>query len=217
MLFFHEILIIPAIKSISESENEVRKMRYFFCLCILFAVCASISLGEDTVPGAETSAVSSDFVIGLEDVLGINVWKEPELSMGQVAVRPDGCISLPLVGDMKASGLTPLQLKKNIEEKLKKFLASPTVTVIVLQIKSQNVSIVGEVSKPGVYYMGSPMTILELLSRAGGFLQFSDKKNILIIRKKDNSIQNFNYEDVSKGRNISQNIVLENGDIVIVP
>jgi polysaccharide export outer membrane protein len=163
--------------------------------------------------------VPADFVIGLEDVLAVSVWKEPDLSVKEVMVRPDGKISIPLVGDIQASGFTPEQLQEKITEKLKEFVASPNVTVVVLRIASRSVSIVGQVAKPGIYYLGAPMTVLELLARAGGLQEEAKKKDISVVREEGGRTVSlkFNYKDVSNGKNLQQNITLRNGDVVIVP
>ncbi len=164
-------------------------------------------------------SVSEDFIIGLEDILSVNVWREPDLSVKEVMVRPDGKISLPLIGDVQASGLTVKQLQEKITERLKEYVAAPTVAVAVLKIASQSVSIVGQVAKPGVYYLGSPMTVLELLAKAGGLTEYANKKKIAIVRKEGNQTRyfRFNYKEVAKGENLQQNITLKNGDVVIVP
>jgi polysaccharide biosynthesis/export protein len=163
--------------------------------------------------------VPAEYVIGLEDVLAVNVWKEPDLSVKEVIVRPDGKISLPLVGEIQASGVTPNQLQDRILERMKGFVASPNVAVVVVKISSCTVSIVGQVAKPGLYYMGSPMTVLELLSRAGGLREEAKKNRISIIRKeREKTISYlFNYKEVSNGKNLQQNIILRNGDQVLVP
>jgi polysaccharide export outer membrane protein len=134
-------------------------------------------------------------------------------------VRPDGKISVPLIGDIQASELTPMQLQNRIAERMKEFVAAPSVTVVILRIGSRSVSIVGEVAKPGIYYLGSPMTVLELLARAGGIRSDADQKKISIVRKEGTRTisYRFNYKDVSKGKNLKQNIELKNGDVVIVP
>jgi len=170
---------------------------------------------------AEDSAadVTKDFVIGSEDALSINVWREPELSVKEVVVRPDGKISIPLVSDIQASGLTAQQLQDKLAEKLKEFVASPVVTVTVIRISSLSVSIVGEVQKPGAYPLVFPMTVLELLARAGGVTLDAKAKKIMIIRKEgEQTLQfPFNYKDVKNGKNLESNIALKNGDVVIVP
>jgi polysaccharide biosynthesis/export protein len=165
------------------------------------------------------SATKEDFTIGNEDVLAINVWREPELSVKDVMVRPDGKISLPLVSDIQASGLTPKQLQERIAERLKEFITAPNVTVVVTRIASQSVTIVGKVSRPGVYYLGSPMTVLELLARAGGFQEEAKTKKITIVRTENGKTTNFsfNYNEVSEGKKLQQNIALKKGDSVIVP
>ena len=163
--------------------------------------------------------IPADYVIGVEDMLAINVWKEPELSVSGITVRPDGKISIPLVGDIKASGLTPTQLQEQIRVRLKEFLAAPTVTVVVSKIASLSVSIVGKVGKQGIYYLGAPMTVLELFARAGGFREDAKTKNISIVREEGGRTVRFpfNYKDVSKGKNLQQNITLKDGDVIIVP
>jgi polysaccharide biosynthesis/export protein len=188
---------------------------------LLFAFSLVLSIAATAIAFQAPSAgkVSTDFVIGSEDVLGINVWREPELSIKEISVRPDGKISMPLVGDIQASGLTPKQLQERISERLKEYVSAPNVTIVVVKIASQSVSIVGQVAKPGVYYMGSPLTVLELLARAGGLKEDAKAKKISIVRKDGDQSRNFlfNYKDVSNGRNLQQNITLRGGDVVIVP
>ena len=170
-------------------------------------------------PTTPPSDVGKDFLIGLEDVLSVNVWREPELSIKEVVVRPDGKISVPLVNDIQASGLTTQQLQDKIAEKLKEFISTPVVTVTVIRIMSQSVSIVGEVQKPGVYSLTAPMTVLELLARAGGVTLDAKTKKIKILRKEEGkTIQfSFNYNDIRNGKSLEKNILLKAGDTVIVP
>jgi polysaccharide export outer membrane protein len=183
-----------------------------------FLILPSFVIAQPDETSSPT-AVPDDFIIGLEDVLAVNVWKEPELSVKEAVVRPDGKISIPLVGDIQASGSTPKQLQERITDKMKEFVASPNVTVVVVKIGSQSVSIVGQVAKPGVYYLGSPLTVLELLARAGGFREDAKIKKIMIVRQDGQKTSHFgfNYKDVSKGQNLQQNITLKNGDVIIVP
>jgi polysaccharide biosynthesis/export protein len=193
---------------------------------LLLAICMVLSnsvtvLSNQNPPAAKTSAeLPDDYIVGVEDILSVSVWKEPDLSVKEVVVRPDGKISVPLIGDIQASELTPMQLQNRITERMKEFLrAAPSVTVVVLKIGSRSVSIVGQVAKPGIYYLGSPMTVLELLSRAGGIGPEANKKKISIIRTEGGRTSSFifNYREVSKGVNLKQNIELKNGDQVIVP
>jgi len=184
-------------------------------ICLILSFCTTTMAFQQPSP----APAPEDFVIGLEDILAINVWREPELSVKEIMVRPDGKISLPLVGDIQASGLTPKKLQDRITEKVKEFVASPNVTVVVLKIASQTVSIVGQVARPGVYTLGSPMTVLELLARAGGFREDANTKKLVIVRDENGQTSrfSFNYKEVSKGLNFQQNITLKNGDVVIVP
>jgi len=158
------------------------------------------------------------YVIGEQDVLNVNVWKEPEVSR-TVPVRPDGKISLPLINDVQAAGLTPTQLGMAITEKLRKFMAEPQVTVIVTAINSQRIYIVGEVNRAGAFPMLPNMTVLQALSSAGGFTQFADLKDIYVLRHQDGKQVKFpfNYKDVIKGKSPEQNIFLKPGDTIVVP
>jgi|SRR3984893_8487174 polysaccharide export outer membrane protein len=158
------------------------------------------------------------YVIGPEDVLDISVWKEPDVSR-VVPVRPDGRISLPLIDDVQAAGLSPQQLAKSVAEKLKKFLNEPQVTVIVTAMNSQRVFVVGEVLRAGAFPMLPGMTVLQALSSAGGFTTFADVKKIHVMRLRDGKQIEipFNYREVLKGDNSGQNIKLEPGDTIVVP
>ena len=168
----------------------------------------------DTVQ--ETGA-SSDYVIGADDVLHISVWKEPDLSE-QLPVRPDGKISMPLLNDIPAAGLTPLALKDSITEKLKKYIADPRVTVVVTAMNSQRIFVTGEVAHSGPITLLPQMTVLQALAQAG-FTQFANLKAIYVLRTQNGRQQKipFNYKDVVKGNHPEQNIVLKPGDTVVVP
>ena len=164
-------------------------------------------------------ALPEDYVIGSRISFRSMSGKEPELSVKEVVVRPDGKISVPLVGDIQASGLTPMQLQERVSGRMKEYVAAPSVTIVVLRIGSRSVSIVGQVAKPGIYYLGAPMTVLELLARAGGIGPDAEEKKIAIVRTEGGKTVSyrFNYKDVSKGKHLEQNIELKNGDTVIVP
>jgi polysaccharide export outer membrane protein len=158
------------------------------------------------------------YVIGPEDMLDINVWKEPDVSR-VVPVRPDGQISLPLINDVQAAGLSPQQLAGSVTEKLRKYLNEPQVTVIVTAINSQRIFVVGEVLRAGAFPMLPGMTILQALSSAGGFTTFADVKKIHVMRRRNGKQVElpFNYREVLKGDNPDQNIKLEPGDTIVVP
>jgi polysaccharide biosynthesis/export protein len=158
-----------------------------------------------------------NYVIGPQDVLDISVWKEPEVSRS-VPVRPDGKISLPLLNDVQAVGLTPSQLITQITTGLSKFMTNPEVTVIVTQINSRHVYILGEVNRPGGYDLLPDMTVLQAISNAGGLTQFANGKRIYVLRP-DGAKQDklfFNYKEVLDGKHPEQNIMLKQGDTVVV-
>ena len=158
------------------------------------------------------------YVIGPDDVLNIVYWREKDMS-AKVTVRPDGQISLPLLNEMQVSGLTPEQLREKVTTEAAKFVEEPNVTVVVEQINSRRVYVTGSVAKPGPYVLSGQMTIVQLLSLAGGLLEFADSKNILITRV-ENGKQvaiGFNYKDFIRKKNLKQNIDLKPGDTIIVP
>jgi polysaccharide biosynthesis/export protein len=163
--------------------------------------------------------VKEDYVIAIEDVLSISVWKEPDLSIRELVVRPDGKISMPLVNDIQASGKTPMQLQTEIVDKLKEFVATPNVTITVIRAVGHRVSIVGAVGRPGIYTLGSPTTILDLMARVGGVSEYAKAKNIKITRKENGKILQFpfNYKNAIRGIDLQKNILLKDGDIVLVP
>jgi len=163
--------------------------------------------------------VSDDFVIGTGDVLAVNVWKEPDVSR-TVPVRPDGKISLPLVGDVQASGLTAKQLRANLEKALQAYMANPAVTVIVQEVKSQTFNILGDVQRPGAFALIRPTTVLDAIALAGGFREWAKQTKIYVLRTGADGRQErlaFNYKQVVKGERLSQNIQLKSGDTIIVP
>jgi polysaccharide export outer membrane protein len=163
--------------------------------------------------------VSSDYVIGPDDVLGILFWRDADMS-GDVTVRPDGFITLPLLKDIKAVGLSPEELKDVITKAAAKFIEDPNVTVVVRQINSRNVFITGSVGRPGPYPLSGQMTVLQLVAVAGGLTEYADKSNITIVRGEAGKAPQtfrFNYKDVSRGKNMQQNIILKPGDTVTVP
>ena len=159
-----------------------------------------------------------NYVIGDQDVLDVSVWKEPEVSR-VVPVRPDGKISLPLLNDVQPAGLTPAQLAAEITESLKKYVTSPQVTVIVTNINSQRIYILGEVTRPGAFPMLPGMTVMQALSSAGGFTAFAKMKSIYVLRTENGKKEKhpFNYKEVINGKNAEQDIALKAGDTIVVP
>lgn len=160
-----------------------------------------------------------DFVIGPSDVLNVNVWREAEISR-TVPVRPDGKISLPLLGDLKAGGLTADQLQTIIKRQLQDYISNPEVTVIVQEVKSRQVNIVGQVAKPGSYVLAKNMTVLDAIATAGGFKDFAKSKRIYVLRVGQDGNRTripFNYKKVIKGGKSDQDVELEPRDTVVVP
>jgi polysaccharide export outer membrane protein len=170
-------------------------------------------------PAAVTTAgADADYKIGPQDVVRIDVWKEQDISR-TIPVRPDGKISLPLLNDVQASGLTAMQLAESLRESLAKYLTNPQVTVTVTDILSRRVYITGEVMHGGALPILPNMTVLQALSSAGGFTQFARPKNIYILRNEDGKQVKhpFNYKEVVKGKLAEQNILLQPGDVIVVP
>lgn len=166
-----------------------------------------------------TKPHDSTFVIGNDDVLAINVWKEPDISRS-IPVRSDGKISLPLVGELQATGQTPQQLEQLIAGKLKSYISEPEVTVIVQQINSQKFNILGQVTRPGAYPLTNSLTVLDALALAGGFRDFAKQKSIYVLRQNADGGEtrlNFNYKDVIKGKDSAQNVRLQPRDTIVVP
>lgn len=166
----------------------------------------------------DLQSVPDDYVIGNEDVLTVTIWKERELS-GSVVVRPDGKITVPLVGEIKVVGMTPLQLKGWLEERLKPFITVPQVSVAVNQINSRKVYLIGQVVREGAFPINSSMTVLQVLAGAGGLRDFAKKKKIYVLRKRgEEEIRfPFDYAAAVKGRNREENIRVEPGDTIVVP
>ena len=180
---------------------------------------APVRAGTADAGAARPSATNDpNYLIGAQDVLDVSVWKEPELSR-EVPVRPDGKISLPLLNDVQAAGLTPTQLAAQITTGLNKYMTNPQVTVIVSEINSQRIYILGEVARAGAYVLLPGMTVLQALSNAGGFTPFSNVKNVHVLRQENGKQKKlfFNYKEVISGKRTEQNIELKAGDTIIVP
>lgn len=173
----------------------------------------------DVVQGEPAGPINDNsYVIGPEDVITVFVWKESDLTQ-TVAVRPDGKISLPLLNDLMASGFTTMQLKAEITQLLQKFIADPSVTVIVQSARSRKATVMGEVARPGNYFINGPMTLVQLISLAGGFRDFAATDKITVVRQQNSrSIKlKFNYKDFVKGKHLEENIEIQPGDIIVVP
>jgi len=216
------------------AKGSERCFRALQIVALIAAVSASLwAQGEPAVKagGANSSAPAADqgnphgvrsdssYVIGLDDVLAINVWKEPDVSR-TLPVRSDGRISLPLVGEMTAAGQTPLQLEQEIAKRLEAYISEPEVNVIVQDSKSRKINILGMVARPGAYLLTGSTTVLDAIAMAGGFKDFAKQKAIYVLRPNADGTEQriaFNYKEVIKGKNPEQNIRLQPRDTVVVP
>jgi polysaccharide biosynthesis/export protein len=195
---------------------------------LLFTLATSPgALGQDAAEGKPKTGTTApqafppsdaEYKIGAQDVLRIDVWKEPEISR-TAPVRPDGRISLPLINDVQAAGLTSTQLAAVIADGLRKYITNPQVTVGVTEINSRRVYVTGEVTKPGAFPLLPNMTVLQALSSSGGFTQFAKLKSIYVLRTEDGKQVKhpFNYREVVSGKKPESNIPLQPGDVIIVP
>jgi polysaccharide export outer membrane protein len=201
-----------------------------YALPIGFLVFGLCCLSRAQNAPAQSGAVNADsgqrpvqahdnsYVIGDDDVLEISVWKEPELSKS-LSVRPDGKISMPLVGELQAAGKTPMQLEHDIQQKLLTYITDPEVVVIVQTINSEKFNIMGQVNKPGSFPLTATTTVVDAIATAGGFRDFAKKKNIRILHENPDGTETrytFNYEAFIKGKNPQSNIRLRPGDTIIV-
>ncbi len=211
------------------------KIRFFSAQAVLAAAIASGSLTagaqskpddsrapsalSSVAPGTPLEGVAAavdpnKYRIGPEDILFLKVWREPDFTF-PVAVRPDGKITVPLIGEVQAAGATPSELTRDLAGQLSKILNHPDVTVFVTEVRSKKYYIDGEVNRPGSFPLVTPTTVLEALSNAGGFKDFANPKKIRILR--DGKVYYFNFKDVTNGKHLEENIAIENGDHIIVP
>jgi polysaccharide biosynthesis/export protein len=194
-------------------------MRTCAVACVLLAA-AVVTAGAAQAPAPGKSDVHAPpgYVIGPLDVVEVLFWKDKDLS-AEVVVRPDGRISLPLLNEIEAGGLTPEQLRFRVIESARRFIEEPTATVIVKQINSRNVFIMGEVPKPGSYPLGGGTTVLQLIALAGGLNEFAERDDIVVLRTVDGQTERHkvNYNRVLGGKDLKQNLQLQAGDTVVVP
>lgn len=204
------------------------KVNFRLCLfSVLFLFClplakaqqdASTQKSDSSDKPAAPATTDSEYKIGPQDILRIDVWKEPDISR-TIPVRPDGKITLPLLNDVQASGLTAMQLAASLRDSFSKFLTSPQVTVTVTEINSRRIYLTGEVTRPGALPLLPNMTVLQALASGGGFTQFARLKNIYVMRTENGKQVKhpFNYKEVVKGNLAEQNILLQPGDVIVVP
>jgi polysaccharide export outer membrane protein len=191
-------------------------------LSVLLAAAPGQQAARPQAPSVENAPAGvplpSGYVIGPDDVLTVVLWREKDMS-ADVVVRPDGKITLPLLNELQAAGLTPEQLRGAIEKAASKYVAEPNATVIVKAINSRKVHILGNVGKAGTYPLTGDMTVLQLIATAGGLQEYADAKHITVMRKENGRDQalKFNYKDVIRQKNVQQNVLLKPGDTVVVP
>ena len=195
------------------TRNVLFAFSISFLIFITIPSCGGKKVIEQSLPPPSTQ-----YVIGPEDILNINVWKEPELSLS-VPVRADGKISMPLIHDVPVVGLTPIELKGEITKRLSKFVENPTVSVIVEEINSLKIFVVGNVNQPGVYEIDREINVLQAISMAGGFTEWAKKSKLKIFRKHGGveKVIKVNYNKIISGKHPELNIPLQPGDSIVVP
>jgi polysaccharide export outer membrane protein len=185
-------------------------------ILLVGAATAQYKTGGAATEKPRAMADAATYVIGPTDVLLVTVWKEPSLS-ATLPVRPDGMISMPLLNDVRAAGFTPMKLAETITSKLKEFVQDPQVSIVITEVNSQRVYMVGEIAKPGPVSLISGLTVLQAISSAGGLSQFANSKKIYVLRSEAGAQRKiaFNYKQALKGNN--QNISLQAGDTIVIP
>lgn len=183
-----------------------------------FAQSQPAAAPGQAAPSLEGAQLPADYTIGPEDILGIVFWREPEMS-GDVTVRPDGRITIPVIGEVQASGRSPEELQKAIVTATSKYISDVNVVVVVRTINSRRIFVTGRVTSPGTYPLMGPLTVMQAIAIAGGLTEYADPKNITVLRTENGQPRTlrFNYQDVSKGKNLEQNVRLKPGDTVVVP
>jgi polysaccharide export outer membrane protein len=182
-------------------------------------ICQSVLSQDKAVQTWSAKSQSSDYRIGAGDTIEVSTWKEPDLSRKEVLVRVDGKISFPLIGDIQAAGMTPVELTETIQKGLKDYVTSPVVTVTITNPGSQKVYILGEVLKTGEYPLYKTLTVLQAFALAGGFTQWASKDEIILLRKEGGKekIYKINYKDIVRGRESENNLALQANDTIVVP
>ena len=196
---------------------------FIFCLLISMTIGVGHLLAAEKKSKAKQTwsakASAQDYEIGAGDILEITTWKEPDFSREEVLVRLDGKLTFPLLNDVQAAGLTTLDLKGVIENGLKDYVSNPVVTVNVRQPLSKRFYVLGEVQRTGEYPLVKHLTVLQAFALAGGFTEWASKKEIILLRQEDGKekIYRINYKDITKGKDLSQNLKLKTDDTIIVP
>jgi polysaccharide biosynthesis/export protein len=190
----------------------------FTSLILILALFPYALLAQDKAAADNAPLAEGDYILGPGDTLFVSVWKDPAMTQ-TVPVRPDGKISFPLIGEIQAGGRSVAQVKAEMEEKISRYVPDPVLTVGVQEIRSMLIYVIGRVNSPGRFAINSNLSVLQALAMAGGCNPFADTKNIRVFRKAGNQtlIMGFNYNEVSAGKNLDQDIMLERGDVIVVP
>ena len=193
--------------------NKNKILHFFVSLAVLVATVWPLGVKAD--PAAEAE---KDYLIGVGDVLEVQVWQEPDLSR-TVKVRLDGKISLPLAGDVQAAGKTTGELDQFLEKKIADLVTEPAVSVMLVENRSRRYYVVGQVGQPGEFPIEFPLTILQAIARSGGFQEWAKREEIKVVRRQGGKEEflNFDYDDFTKGKNLQQNVLIMPGDTIIVP
>lgn len=197
---------------------------FFFCVVLIIIFIAPQVFAGDKKTSAPkqkslTRVEDTSYKIGGGDILQVITWKEPDFSREDILVRTDGKITLPLLDDIQAAGMTPLELKNHLQKKLKKFIGNPTVTVTVMSPASHKFYILGEIAATGEYPLTKELTVLQAFALAGGFTEWASKKEIILLRHENGKekIIRVNYKNIIKGKDFSQNVRIKANDTIIVP
>ena len=208
------------------ATSSLARSTSLLSLCLFAALSVSLVAqptkqlqSSDTSPSkpAASPTLPKDYVIGVEDVLNVVFWRDKDLS-AEVVVRPDGKISLPMLNDVPAAGMTPEQLADAVKQAAAKFVRDPAATVIVKEVHSRKVYVIGEVAKPGTFPLAGERNVLQIIAEAGGFLESANKSNVVVVRNENGQERRYkvNYNDVVRGKNVGQNIRLLPGDTILV-
>ena len=187
-------------------------------LCLGLGVAAALVIAPATAQQLVTPS-AGDYRLNPGDIIDISVWKEPELQR-EVLLLPDGNIAFPLVGTVRAAGRTPSEIQAEVEERLTRFFPEPVVTVSILQVAGNKLYVTGQVNQPGQFTVDQPVDVLQAIALAGGLTAFADEDDIYVLRRAQDGTQSaiaFDYDDVTDGSDLSSNIVLQQGDVVVVP
>ena len=195
------------------------RLRAFLCALAFVACGAPLFAANPPAPAAANTGPPTEvYTVKPGDVLSVAVWKEPDLQ-GPVLVRPDGTFSFPLAGQLDARGRSVLELQQMLTDKLKKYISDPVVTVSISEVKGNKVYVLGQVNKPGEFIVNPRVDVMQALSMAGGTTAYAALGDIVILRRTESGQQSlpFHYADVARGRNLQQNVMLQAGDVVVVP